>query len=141
MQNILVPVDDSDHALRAVEHLIRLHQAGAVRQVHLLNVQLPVASGHARLFLSHEALDEYHRDNGLQALQRARARLDSAGVNYDYHIRVGHPATVVSRLVREQGCDQVIMGTHGRSALTHLLLGSVASEVVRLVDVPVTLVK
>ncbi len=141
MLKVLVPVDGSEHALRAVEHVLRLRDAAGGLEVHLLSVQIPVASGHARLFVSHEQLEDYYREEGQQALSAARARFDAAGLPHTWHIAVGHVAETIAEYARELGVDQIVMGTHGRSALGHVLLGSVAAEVIRLAGVPVTLVR
>jgi len=50
-------------------------------------------------------------------------------------------ATIAVRVVREVGADQIVMGTHGLGSLGNLFLGSIATQVVRLSQVPVTLVK
>jgi nucleotide-binding universal stress UspA family protein len=54
---------------------------------------------------------------------------------------VGEPAEKIVQYARENGCEQIFMGTHGRGAVSKVLLGSVASKVVALSDVPVVLVK
>jgi nucleotide-binding universal stress UspA family protein len=62
-------------------------------------------------------------------------------MTYTWHVAVGHIADTIVGFAHEHACDRIVMGTHGRSALTHLLLGSVASEVSRSARVPVMLVK
>jgi len=79
-------------------------------------------------------------------LQRARARLEEENIACTSHVEVGDVAQTIARFVRELFCDQVIMGTRGLgsgaiAALSGLLLGSIATKVLYLVDVPVTLVK
>jgi nucleotide-binding universal stress UspA family protein len=141
MAKILVAVDGSAHSRRAVEHALALHAAQAPLEIHLLNVQIPIESGHARLFVDHDELQDYYREEGLAALEEARAILDAAGVPYSHHIAVGHVAQTIAAYAKEKGFDQIVLGSHGRGALTHLLLGSVAADVLRLASVPVTLVK
>lgn len=138
MAKILIAVDGSPHSRRAVEQALRLGQSP---EIHLLNVQIPIQSGHARLFVGREDLQDYYREEGLAALQEARAILDAAGVPYTHHIAVGHVAQTIAAYAKEKGFDQIVLGSHGRGALTHLLLGSVASDVLRLAELPVTLVK
>jgi len=50
---------------------------------------------------------------------------------------VGHPATEVCEFAEENDCEMIVMATHGRSGLKHLLVGSVAEAVVRHSAVPV----
>ncbi len=138
---VLVAVDGSGHALRAVEHLLRLSEAGCVLEAHLLNVQLPLETGHVRMFIARESLEEYYRDEGLEALREACALLERAGQAYTSHIAVGHAGEAIARYARELGVDLVVMGTHGRTGLRHAVMGSVAVDVLRLAPVPVTVVR
>lgn len=137
---ILVAVDGSDNALRAVEHAIRLSRDGQA-ELHLLTVQAAVDSGQVRRFISHEQLEDYYRDEGLAALQAAVTLLQQGGHAYTPHIAVGHVAETIAAYASEMKFDQIVIGTHGRSGLSELLLGSVASDVVKLAPVPVTVVK
>lgn len=141
MLKILIPVDGSAYADQAVAQVVELAKSGAAVEVHLLNVQIPIDSGHARMFVSHDELETYHREEGLAALANARQMLDQAGVGYTHHIAVGHVADTIIRYAREKGFDKVVMGTHGRGGLLEALLGSVAHDVVKHSAVPVTLVK
>ncbi len=141
MTRVLVPVDGSAYSDRAIDHLIRQTAAGGAMELHLLNVQIPVDSGHARMFVAAEDIEAYHREEGLQALKSAREKLDAAGVSYNWHVAVGHISDTIIQFAREHDVDSIVMGTHGRSALSHLLLGSVASDVSRAAGRPVTLIK
>ncbi len=141
MAKVLVPIDGSANSDRVIDHLIADQAAEWPTELHLLNVQIPVDSGHARMFVAAEDIEAYHRDEGLQALKSAREKLDAAGVKYHWHVAVGHIADTIIRFAREHAVDRIVMGTHGRSALTHLLLGSVASDVSRKAGIPVTLIK
>ena len=142
MRKILVPVDGSEHADRAVAHAIELYKAGEESEIHLLNVQIPIDSGHARMFVSREAVQDYHREEGQAALASARRLLEAAGVPYSHHIAIGHVAGTIVRYAREHGFDTLIMGRHGGGGpLLDAVLGSVARDVVKHSTVPVILVK
>ena len=141
IQKVLVPIDGSHFSDRVIDHLIRKHEAQEPMELHLINVQIPVNSGHARMFVAAGDIEAYHRDEGMQALKLARDKLDAAGVKYNWHVVVGHISNTIIQFAKEQAMDSITMGTHGRSALTHLLLGSVASDVSRNAGIPVTLVK
>ncbi len=137
---ILIPVDGSDNANRAVGYAIEL--AGKFReapQFLLLNVQWNVAAGNVKLFISQETINDYYREQGMAALAKARAALDAAGLPYQYHISVGRPAEAIVQYAAEQKVDQIVIGAQGEEGLATLLLGSVAAKVVQLAKVPVTI--
>jgi nucleotide-binding universal stress UspA family protein len=138
---VLLTFDGSSFSDRAVDYVIQRAENDGPLELHLLNVQFPIDSGHARMFATEEEIEEYHRDEGLKVLAPARARLDAAQVPYTYHVLVGHVAPTIARFAKEQRFDKVVMGTHGRSGVTELLLGSVAQNVVRRIKIPVALVK
>lgn len=141
MTNILLPVDGSDNALRAVHDLVAKRDwFQPPIELHLLNVQLPIVSGLVKSFISQTQLESYYRDEGLRALGLARSVLDKAGVPYHHHIGVGGLAKTILDYAREKQSDIVIMGTHGRGAVKSVLLGSVAAHVVHEATIPVLLV-
>jgi nucleotide-binding universal stress UspA family protein len=141
MTKVLVPVDGSEFSDRAVDYVIELAKGEEPLDLHLLSVQIPIDSGHARMFVSDGDIDAYHRDEGMAVLTPYIEKLDAAGIPHSYHVLVGHVAQTIARFAKEQKFDKVVMGTHGRSGLTQLLLGSVAQNVVRRLKVPVALVK
>jgi nucleotide-binding universal stress UspA family protein len=141
MHRVLVAVDGSQPCERAVAYLADLIRRGWPREVHVLNVQPPILSGEVRRFVTQDMIDTYHREEGHKALEAAERKLNAAGVVYVASIRVGHVAETIAEYVRQQRCDAVLMGTRGLGSTGSLVLGSVATKVVHLVDVPVTLVK
>ena len=139
---ILIPVDGSPNAQRAVEHVIK--NIAALKeppQLLLLNVQWNVAAGNVKLFINQQTIDDYYREQGMAALQTARAALDAAGLPYQYHISVGTPAEAIVQYGNEQGVDQIMMGRQGQGGLQALLLGSVVNKVLHLANCPVLLIK
>jgi nucleotide-binding universal stress UspA family protein len=138
--NLLIPVDGSPHSQNAVRFALALAQKASA-EIHLLNVQAGLHSGHAKMFVSDKQLHDYQREQGELALQPARALLDEAKIKYQHHIGVGAPAEIIHAFAKEKHCDQIIMGARGENALTKLILGSVATQVIALAEMPVTLVK
>ena len=139
MLKVLVPVDGSENCLRTVRFLIR--RASLYKEppeLHLLNVQRPFP-GTVRGV--HGEAEKYHHDEGIKALAAARKILDDAGLKYVYHISVGEAAETVAHFVKDMKFDEVVMCARGAGAVANMLLGSVATKVLHLVDVPVLLVK
>lgn len=142
MRKILVAVDGSENANRAVEYVRQLAQNyREPLEVHVLNVQPPVTFGDIKKFVGQEALNAYYHDEGIKMLAAARKRLDQSGLAHTYHIGVGPVAETIADYAREHGCAQIVMGTRGLSSISSLLLGSVAAKVLHLATVPVTFVK
>jgi nucleotide-binding universal stress UspA family protein len=142
MLTLLIPVDGSDYSRRAVEYAIR--RAAATRdstRLHLLNVQAPIVTVNVKLFVSQESLETYYREEGTKALADTLARAQEAGLETHPHIGVGDAARVILDYAAEKAVDEIVMGSHGRGALSGAVLGSVAQKVVHLSSVPVVLVK
>ena len=141
MLKFLVPVDGSDNSSNAIEKFIKLlGWYKELPQIHLLNVQLP-QRGNVPLLIDKESIDLYHREEGIKALQTARASLDHNGIAYQHHIAVGSPAETITRYAREIDCDQIVIGPRGLGVVKGILLGSVAAQVIHLSTIPVLLIK
>ena len=144
---IVVPYDGSPPSKRAVEYALRIATAVGKPTVdlHLLNVQQADAS--VLDYLRRDAADlaaqlvATHRDTGGKLLEGPARTAEDAGVRVERTVLMGDAATVIGSYVDNQQCDMVVMGTRGLGPVGGLFLGSVASKVISLVKVPVTLVK
>jgi len=67
--------------------------------------------------------------------------LDAAGIPCEGHLESGDPAQVIADIAARERVNGIVMGTRGMGPIKSLVLGSVATKVVHLADVPVTLVK
>jgi nucleotide-binding universal stress UspA family protein len=137
----LVPVDGSATAERAVHHVLTLMKGREPMEVHLINVQEKADSLEVRRFMKPAEVKRMQLEHGAAALQGAKRILDRGGVKYEEHVLIGDPAETIARFARRGRFDTVIMGTHGRTGMSRLLMGSVATKVLHLSTVPVTLVK
>ena len=140
MKRALVPFDGSDNALRAVAYA-----AEAVREKPSLELELlfvlepmPLRSNAA---MTQEEMHNIYAGEADRVLQPARDLLDRAGVPFQASYRVGGAGSEIAAHAREKGCDTVIMGTRGMGPIPNVVIGSVATRVVNLVDVPVVLIK
>jgi nucleotide-binding universal stress UspA family protein len=139
MMKVLIPIDGSDNALRALERAVALLRDRPF-ELHLLNVQGPVG-GDVSGFVGSATVKSFHREEGEKVLAPARALLDKQGVPYKVHITVGPAGESIAGFAKKLGCDTIIMGTRGQGKIRGAVLGSVSTDVVRHADVPVTLVK
>lgn len=145
MRNILIPFDGSDSARRALQYVIEAaSEQSGLKAVHLLNVQQePVMFGE---YVTVEMIDQMTQgflDKGAAVLKEASDRLAGVGLadKVSTHVVLGNVAEQVRDNVARLGCDTVVMGTRGLGSLKGLLLGSVATQVIHEVPVPVLLVK
>lgn len=138
---ILLPVDGSEGSLNAARHVAHIAAMMPGVEVHLLNVQPTGDDWMVRRMIKAEELAAMEKDWGESAIAPARSILEAAGISCQSHMAQGEVAATIASFAQELGCDQIMMGTQGRSALGDLLLGSVAVKVLHLSRVPVTLVK
>lgn len=139
----LLPVDGSESSTRAIEHVLKLIHPEAPPEIYLLHVRPPIESWEVRRFLTPEEIANMQRHEGEEELRACRALLDAAGISYRYEVLVGdgQVAEAITHYAEEHDCDFIVMGTHGRTGLKHLLMGSVATDVIHGTKIPVTLVK
>ena len=137
----LVPCDGSEHSLRALGHLLRLTEGGATPAIHLLNVRESADAWEVRSFLNPEEIAQIQQDEGEADLRGARDLLEQAAIAYTAQVLEGPIAETIAAFAVQHGYDHIVMGTHGHGGLASLFLGSVASTVVHLTRLPVTLVK
>lgn len=140
-RRVLLPVDGSANSERAARHVAALAAVTSPLEVHLVNVQPAGDDWMVRRVLAPERLERLEREWAESALAPARAALAGAGAAVHEHFAQGDVAPTVVRLADELGCTEIVMGTRGLSSLGELFLGSVASKVLHLARVPVTLVK
>jgi universal stress protein A len=92
----------------------------------------PVAYGGGEMYYG---LPEPARDDLKKMLHQIVP--SDPNVKYEYRLVTGDPATRLVELAKEENADMIVMGTHGRTGLSRLLMGSVAESVVRRAHCPV----
>lgn len=139
---MLIAVDGSEHARRAIEAVARLAKQMQSVEVVLLNVaDAMVFYGELPPF-DFDAVERAQRQHQEQLLAEAVAQARASGLqNVLSQSAVGLAAQEILRVADERGVEQIVMGTHGRGAVGSLLLGSVAQRVVHQAKVPVLLVR
>ncbi|GAB4149986.1 MAG: universal stress protein [Planctomycetaceae bacterium] len=142
IEKILVATDFSDHSAVALQYAQEFSKAFGA---HILLCNVVESSG----FLSHlppggegyfpPNMDEIRQKN---AEEKCQTVIDDAGLeNASVHVVVGKPFVEIVRLAKSENVDLLILGTHGRGAVAHMLLGSVAEKVVRNAPCPVLTVR
>ena len=141
MPKVLIATDGSAHAERALNYLIeQIDQCRADIEVHLLNVQ-PRLPSRISEGMAVQELSDYYANHSATACRSSVEALQQAGVAFTLHTRVGAPGMHIVEAAKQLQCQSIVIGSHGTGLALRLLLGSVASEVIKLSTLPVTLVK
>lgn len=138
---LLVAVDGSDLALKAVRHALRLRHEGLRADLVLATVQEPTFLYEMVLPPGSEVLERVSGAVGNRALEGAEALLRAAGVPFEREIGSGDPAQTLIELAGRHGCEGIILGARGVGAVRSALLGSVSQAVLHASMLPVTVVK
>lgn len=142
MKKLLVPVDGSGAALRALKAAIAVAKltGGSIEIVHAH--EEPEIYGMVAVHVPRAKMEELQREHSEALLEPAEAELKGSGVRYTKQILVGHPiGETIARHAENAGCDAIVMGRHGKSALGDVLMGSVAMKVLHATRLPVLLVR
>lgn len=142
MRKILVAIDGSENALRALDFAVRQAAYAPVAQLHVLTAHPAAAAyGALEIYVTEEKMRQIATSQARAVLDQAAERLANAGCRFELEHLEGEPASVIARRAAELGCESIVMGTHGRSQFGVLVMGSVAQRVVHHATVPLTLVK
>lgn len=127
----------SDHAARFLAKTLRKSMPDL--GVTLFHVDAPMLDRVASA-LGEARVAEIHRENVDRGLASARRILKRARLPFDEEYTAGNPAQAIARQAKAGRYDLVLMGSHGRTALRNVLLGSVTARVLAICDVPVLVV-
>ena len=137
---ILVPYDGSEQAVAALEYACSLFGDDELLVLAVADSSDIGYGPGAPESLSPGAVGEAALEDMRQRLDRARAIAAEAGVEIDTVVEVGSPERIIVEYATSADIDHIVMGTHGRTGLSRVLLGSVAETVARRAPVPVTIV-
>jgi nucleotide-binding universal stress UspA family protein len=139
--NILTPVDGSPASLRAVDFALEVAESGRLAGIaQRADVGAVDPMGGAAM-----APPDWFQDVASkaseEALKSALSKCKGANITFKPMARAGPVARTIADVAREDGVGQIVMGTRGLGGVQGLLLGSVATQVIHLAEVPVTLIK
>ena len=136
MRKILVPIDLTP-ASRPVLEQARVFSQKFSATIDLLYVWTPPALQAPETMLTsvgaaEQPLLEWLSNSAHEQLAKFEAQAQTAGIAIAHSdCELGDPATIIVERARTGGYDLLVMGTHGRTGLSHALMGSVAEKVVR----------
>jgi len=130
-KHILVPTDGSELAHKAVVHGLSLAKAlGA--QITVLSVQPSITPSR---------FEEYVKEMRAQTasvLNQIAVAAEDAGVQCEtMQVTHDHPHEAIIAVAKDEGCDVIVMASHGRSGIVSILLGSVTAKVLAHATIPV----
>jgi nucleotide-binding universal stress UspA family protein len=144
VERVLVPVDFSEGSDAALEYALGLTHAlgGHVDVLHVL--ESPRYSSDLMVGMAgttFSSFEDYARGAATREMESFLARHRSPGPKVHARIDAGDPAHEIVRRAETDRYDLVVMATHGRSGLAHLLVGSVTEKVIRRAPCPVLTVR
>jgi universal stress protein A len=140
-QHFLVPIDLSEYADQALAYAIRLASTLEAHMTLLHVMQpLPMAGVDMGVTLPATYLQEVEAEVQ-RSMEAALARVTAAGLIGECVVLYGVPFQEIVDTAKARQVDLIILGTHGRTGLLHVLLGSVAEKVVRLAPCSVLVVR
>ena len=140
LRQILIPIDFSGYSDQALRWGGSLAQKYGAQLLLLHAIPEVLGEVSARESAGEQRVIDLTAEVESQLHEMARQGLKE-GVAVQVRLADGEPAGAILRLVHEEGVDLIVMGTHGRTGLSHLLLGSTAEAVVRAAACPVFTVR
>lgn len=143
-EHVLIPIDGSKPSWVALDHAIETHAGARLSVLHVVDPAAGTYAGVEGGYYDPDAF-ERARERGERLCAEARNRVEAADTLettvVDTAVETGKPARTIVEYAADQGVDHVVMGSHGRSGVSRILLGSVAETVARRAPVPVTIVR
>jgi len=142
LKKILVPTDFSEFSKQAVDYAVELARRfdAEITLIYVLQDAVALFPEPGVAFPAPGNYLQELQESSQQALERLRESLP-AEMTIQTVLRNGPPFVEIVRYAKEEGVDLIVIGTHGRSGLAHMLLGSVAEKVVRKAHCPVLTVR
>lgn len=138
ISRVLVPMDDSEMAERALRYALEAHPDAEITVMHVVGEpsrMLGVATGIALADDIEGAAEEHARD----VLDRAEEVAAEYDAEIDTAVEMGHPARAIVN--RADDFDTIVIGSHGGTLADRLFIGDVARTIFRRSPVPVTVVR
>ena len=141
-KELLVPTDFSEYSVRAIDYGVEIAEKFS-SHVTLIYVVEPLlqAADLTWTTVDFEELNKAHNEAARKQLDKLVAERIPKGIDCDAVILFGRAFVEILKFAKERNADLIVMATHGRGAISHLLMGSTAEKVVRKANCPVLTVK
>lgn len=141
LRTILVPMDFSAASHRALDLAKQLAKAAGPAHLILVHAYYVPIELEQFLIQQGDPVIERLSESVTKDLEKMLTGLQDAGISSEYLANRGAPEQLIVEIAKQKHADLIVMGTHGRRGLTHLLLGSVAERVVRTAECAVMTVQ
>ena len=143
LKKILYPTDFSESSLEALKYAVSFARDFKARLVlmHVVNEKIFSEGLSLPRVAAPEALAEEMAAEAGRQLKVLIPADERQGLDWEMVIRSGMPFLEIIRFARENAVDLIVIGTHGRSGVDHIIFGSTAEKVVRKAPCPVLSVK
>ncbi|MDQ5847519.1 MAG: universal stress protein [Pseudomonadota bacterium] len=138
---VMLALDGSEPALRAAQNLAAWRDWLGELDVQIVHVQQPLTFLETVLPPHRDVIEQWSTREGDEATQAARSLLADAGIRHHLHLSIGNTSQEIALLAEETKSELLVLGTRGRGAAHHALIGSIALKAVAASGVPVLLVK
>ena len=143
-KKILYPTDFSDVAEKAVDYIKQLKEAGS-QEVFILNVvNQRIIDGLLRHGMLEKNIEDWRtkaKEVAQESIADIRRQLEPIGFAVKTAIKTGYPADVILDMEKIENPSIIVIGSHGRTNLSDVLLGSVSRQIIRKCKGPVMVVK
>jgi len=140
-KRVLVPLDGSPQSSDALEHALEEFADDEITVFHVID---PIDAGYnAPVGLPGGSEEWYEgaKDEAEALFEEAQKVADEYDITLKNATEMGRPSRTIVEYADDEGFDHIVMGSHGRSGVSRILLGSVAETVVRRATVPITVVR
>lgn len=139
---VIVPTDFSEHSLRALDYAVEIADKFSSHLTILYVIEpLLQAADVSWTKVDFEELNQSHKEAAEKQLQQLTEERIPKRIHADTAILFGKPFVEIVKQARDDNADLIVMATHGRGAISHILMGSTAEKVVRKAPCPVLTVK
>lgn len=140
MKKILIAVDGSDYSMEAVKLVKDLSPSNSINEIYLVNVQnytFPSEPYHS--FGTEESVRNLLKDKGDKVIRDIKEAFPEE--KYHTSVQVGDTVKEILKYASEIGADMIIAGSHGKTGLTSIIMGSTTTKLLSSSTIPVLVLK
>ncbi len=141
--NVLVAVDDSNQSTEALEFACTEYPEATITALYVLDPGdfYAVSGVEGTAMANYDEIQRHHEERAEEILEAAREQATDHGIDIETDHVIGGVSRSIVDYAAEHDIDHIVVGSHGRTGASRILLGSVAETVARRSPVPVTIVR